>query len=54
MSQMMTSYIKQVGDLLALINSVQESTIERRKDERVMLQDAFVFVHPNYGTTGDT
>ena len=54
MSQMMTSYIKQVGDLLALISSVQESTIERRKDERVMLQDTFVFVHPNHGTTGDT
>ena len=33
MSQMMISYIKEVGNLLTLICSVLESTIEQGKDE---------------------
>ena len=48
-SQMTISYIKDVGNLLALIASVRESKIEQRKDERVMLPDVFAFGHPNYG-----
>ena len=49
MSQVMISYIKEVGNLLTLICSVRESTIEQGKDEQVMLQDEFAFGHPNYG-----
>ena len=50
MSQMTISYIKEVKNLVPLISSVQESTIVRHPQvERVMLPDAFVFGHLNYG-----
>ena len=46
---MTISYIKEVVNLLELISSVQELTVEQHKDEWVMLQDVFAFGHPNYG-----
>ena len=44
---MTISYIKEVVNLLELISSVQELTVEQHKDEWVMLQDVFAFGHPN-------
>ena len=50
MSQMTISYIKEVGNLLALTYSVRELTIERHlQAERLMLPNVFAFDHPNHG-----
>ena len=39
-----------MGNLLALISSVRDSTIERQlQAEWPMLPDVFAFGHPNYG-----
>ena len=53
MSQITISYIKEVGNILAilaLVSSVRESATERHlQAERVMLPDVFLFGHPKYG-----
>ena len=49
MSQITISYIKEVGNVLASISSVNESTIERNlQAEQAVLPDTFAFVHPTY------
>ena len=49
MYQMTINYINEVGNLLALISSVRESTIEQHlQAELLMLPDVFAFSHPNY------
>ena len=49
MSQMTISYIKEVANLLALISSVREISIERHlQAERAMLPNVFAFGQPKY------
>ena len=47
---MTLSYIREVGNLLALTSSVRESIIERHlQAERLTAPDEFAFGNPNYG-----
>lgn len=48
-SAMMTAYLKDVSEMLALISSVRENSIERHiQAERALLPQLFAFGHMNY------